>query len=144
MLSQVHLYHKLVIRKLPDRVLLNLLHDCSLIADEIYYLGGNEYEPHRITKKVLRYPINHFTSYCYIVIGELIERGLPYDLDIETISILGHGLPVVEFADIFVPWMGSSLLKYDYNHLMYFDNAITELERLQLARDIEEIWYTIC
>lgn len=74
----------------------------------------------------------------------MIERDIPFDLDIDTISILGHGLPVVEIADIFNPWMGTSLLRYDYNHFMYYDDTITELERLQLSRDIEEIWYTIC
>lgn len=125
-------------------MLTSLLHDCSLIADEIYYLIKEDFEPHKITKKVLQYPISHFTSYCYIVIGEMIERDIPFDLDIDTISILGHGLPVVEIADIFNPWMGTSLLRYDYNHFMYYDDTITELERLQLSRDIEEIWYTIC
>lgn len=123
---------------------MSLLHDCSLIADEIYYLNGVDYEPHKETKHVLKYPLEHFTSYCYIVIGELIDRGVPYDLDIDTISILGHGLPVVGIADIFGPWHSATLLKYDYYHYMYYTNELTELEKLQLARDIEEIWYNIC
>lgn len=123
---------------------MSLLHDCALIADEIYYLGQSEERIHLTTRHVLKYPISHFCSYCRIVIGELIARGAPYQLDIDTISILSSGQPIIQVADIFGSWHGTSVLKFDYYHFMYYDTELTDLERLQLQHDIEEIYLSIC
>ena len=140
----LHLVHKLLIRKLPDKVLKDLLADCALIADEIYYLGHSDEPVHKTTLIVLKYPISHFCSYCRIVIGELIERGIPYQLDIDTISILSSGQPIIQVADIFDGWHNTFVLKYDYYYFMYHDDTLTDLEKMQLEKDIEQIFYTIC
>ena len=65
------LWHKDLIRALPDKLLLNQFRECGIIASNIkkYNSPKSVY-----TNKIMCYNISEFSDYCKIVLEEIVNR----------------------------------------------------------------------
>ena len=69
----MRLWHKYMIRSLPDQQLRSQWRECCAIAKSIAEKGSPN---HILVNSVLDYPAEHFVEYTKMVIKELTDRGV--------------------------------------------------------------------
>jgi len=95
----MRLWHKDLIPVLPRQQLLGQWRECCLIAKNIAEKGSPN---HILVNRIMDYPIEHFTTYAWLVRSEMVKRGYKVDYLKFHKWFLIHNR--VDFEELFKDW----------------------------------------
>lgn len=130
----MRLWHKDLIRFLPDMQLKGQWRECALIADA---LAKNGTPNHLLVNRVTEYPIDEFYTYCISVWDEMKKRGFSASLQsCERISALDG--KIVNPSSLFNGWHNLEYLRICYANLLEKHNGIGR------SRITDAEWERLC
>ena len=103
----MRLWHKSLIRFLPDMQLKGQWRECALIARG---LKENGTPNHLLVNKLTEYGIEHFYSYCVYVLEEMSERGF-YVTDKSVERIQEFRCKIIGIDELFNGWHEEEYLR---------------------------------
>lgn len=145
----MRLWHKDLISVLPRQQLLAQWRECCCIAKNI---ADNGTPNHLLVNKMMKYTVNHFTSYTELVLKEMKKRG--YDIKSRSISKFYENLVTAQwsflpsldnlsimYSDIYYEWHTKQYLKQCYYNLQekYDCGGITEEEWEKIQKRMLEV-----
>lgn len=111
----LRLWHWKLIPVLPRQQLLGQWRECCLIAKELQEKGTPN---HILVNPVIAFPMDHFISYCVLVINEMDKRG--YNANIETLEkyLVGKSFRgIINLDQLFPGWHTDEYLRQCYYNL---------------------------
>ena len=126
----MRLWHKCLIKYLPDKQLISQWRECCAIASRIEKNGTPN---HILVNKILKYPQDEFNTYTDFVISEMRERGFkcdPWNFYRHRNDINNNLL-----STIFKGWHTKEYLRQNLSNLM---------EKWQCGGISDTEWYRLC
>lgn len=96
----MRLWHKDLIKVLPDKQLIGQWRECCALAKSIAEKG---FPDHLLVKKVRDYPLTHFTAYASEVVQEMHERGISANLG-RILTYVNASPDAVSHDELFKGW----------------------------------------
>lgn len=128
----MRLWHKDLIPVLPRQQLLSQWRECCCIARNIAVNGTPN---HILVNEIMNYHLDHFVSYCVLVVNEMRRRDYKVD-DIKAFKYIQYRRGPVDFYDLYMNWHNDRYLTQCYYNLQekYDRGGITEEEWSKIAQ----------
>lgn len=109
----MRLWHKEIVRALPELQLKSQWRELVLIAKDIHEKGETN---HILINRVMDYDLDHFNSYCNIVMSAMIDRGIRVTREsCEKLTaytwFVPNGKMIVPICDLYKDW-------HDFKYLL--------------------------
>lgn len=109
----MRLWHKSMIKFLPDMQLKGQWRECALIAHELTEHGTPN---HLLVNKVTEYPTDEFYTYCMLVLCEMRKRGFNSSVSSHQRVADLRG-KIISVQDLFDGWHDKNYLRICYSNL---------------------------
>lgn len=130
----MRLWHKSMIKFLPDMQLKGQWRECALIADGIQKNGTPN---HLLVNKIMEYPMDDLLSYCRLVRKEMVKRGFIITRQSDfRMELLGTYRPVETPFD---GWHNKEYLRICMSNL--FEKHKYGIGKSRIS---DEEWETLC
>lgn len=134
----MRLWSKELIGCLPNKQLLSQWREIIAIIGNIKKKG---YPNHILVNKIMKYSLNHFSTYSKIVIDEMIKRG--YNVNKLKIEYVYEfcGEPNVSFENLYLEWHNEEYIKICLYNLYekYICGGISENEWIKISEKFGQL-----
>lgn len=140
-------WHKDIVKSLPELQLKSQWRELVIMAKDIHEKGSTN---HLLINQIMMYDVNHFNSYCQIVMSAMIDRGITVTsqscqkLNSYT-GFVPNGKLFVTRDELFWDWHNKDYLRvclcnlYEKHHFGVGKSRITDEEWETLCRGYKEI-----
>lgn len=130
----MRLWHKAMIKFLPDMQLKGQWRECALIAHELKEHGTPN---HLLVNKVTEYPTDEFYTYCMLVWGETRKRGFNSSMSSHQ-KVADLRGKIISIQNLFDGWHDKNYLRICYSNL-----AEKHFYGVGKSRITDEEWQTL-
>lgn len=140
-------WHKDILRSLPDLQLKSQWRELVLMAKDLHERG---FTNHLLINQIMSYNVNHFNSYCQIVMSAMIDRGIIVTaqswqkLNAYT-GFIPNSKLLVSRDNLFKGWHNKEYLRvcmanlYEKHHFGIGNSRITDEEWQRLCEGYKQI-----